>query len=205
MYCKYFNFKLFRKKNFVEIKSDVECILESIEDDFIIEYQKPQFLIDIIHDKLSFCNCDQYYIYVLKVPCYNRITDYKKIWKLGGFTEKGLFDGYYDCKNERIYFGVSKGELPHTPNVSLDMVTLSVPNDTEFSIEKVFEVFKNNCFYTNKDKQEIIDTLTQLQCSVSNSIIIYEVPHQVEIYLFGHNIENKFNLSDLPTTEVIER
>lgn len=67
MYNKYFNFKLFKKQNFVGLSADEICVLEKEEDDFIFEYKKPDCLLDIIRKKLCFQNFEQYCICTLKV------------------------------------------------------------------------------------------------------------------------------------------
>ena len=204
MYYKYFNFKLNKGKNIVELQADEICVLENIKDDTILGYKKPRCLMAIVNKKLSVSNINQYSIYILKKTVYNRITDYKKIWKLGGFEEKGLFDGYYDSENGRVYLGICKEKKANESNTFLYHVTLMVPSKIDFSFEQVFNVFKKNCFYVDKEKQVIIDTLFQLQKLIKNSIVIYEYPHRAEICIIGQHIESKFMFSDLPTSEIIE-
>lgn len=205
MYNKYLNFKLLKKNDFIELCADEICILENKEEDFIFEYKKPNCLMEIINRKLSLFDLRKYYILTLKVSLPNRITDYKKIWKLAGFETPGIYDGSYNCANERVYFGICKDYLPYFNSTQVNIVLLYLPDNFEFSFEEVIQVFKKNDFSSYHEEQNLIKTLNCLQKTINRAIVVYEFPNQAKVYVLGQGVENKFSYKDLPKMEIIER
>ena len=209
MFYNYSNFKLCKKENFVAITADVECILERMEDDNIWKHQSCDFMWKIVSDKLPLLNQDLYHIVTTKILNHNAVTDYKKIWKLGGFKECGAFDGHYDCKNGRIYFGIYKGSFLSNQKAEIKEVSLFVSQNTDIPFENVFSVFKKHCFDGDQEEKNLIVTCFHLMDVMNaldeNSIIIYNSPVLAKIYIFGKEIEKKFNDIDLPRANIIER
>lgn len=204
MYYKYHNFTLLKGKNFVILQADEECVLEKFEDDFNFGYKQCDLLKSIIYKKCLDQNYVQYHIYTLKTSLHNSLTDYKKIWKLGKFQQCGKFDGYYDLETARVYFGIGDGsELPFS-NAFLNQVTLLVPIGEEICFLEIFNVFKENFFNSNLDENKIFEALKELQQKIRNSIAIYEFPHQAKIVILGQLVEEKFDVLDLPQTDIIE-
>ena len=83
MYYNYSNFKLYKKKNFIVIEADAECVLENITDDIMWKREKCKCIENIVNNKLTLSKSVPYHIVTIKISNYNAVTDYKKIWKLG--------------------------------------------------------------------------------------------------------------------------
>ena len=205
MYNKYLNFKLSKKKDFIELCADEICILENKEEDIIFEYKKPNCLMEIINRKLSLFDLHKYYILTLKISSPNRITDYKRIWKLAGFETPGIYDGSYNCANERVYFGIYKDFLPYFNSTQINIVLLYLPDNFKFSFKEVIQVFEKNGFVSYHEEQNLIKTLACLQKSINHAIVVYEFPKQAKVYVFGQGVENEFSCKDLPIAEIIEK
>ncbi len=186
------------------LQADEECVLEKIKDDSIFGYRQCNLLKSIIYKKLASINYVQYHIYTLKVSFHNCLTDYKKIWGLGGFQHRGKFDGYYDLGTERVYFGINDGSETPFSNCFLGQVVLLIPASEEVHYSEIFNIFKENFFCDNLNEKKILEILKVLQKKKENSIVIYEFPHQAKIVILGQAIEEKFNDSDLPQTDIIE-
>lgn len=84
---------------------------------------------------LGSVDIDQYDIYYIcthprRTGQYNRITDFKRVWKLANLPE-GIRDGAYDTDEGRIYWGVYKarGEAEFRKHLSPTMI-LSLRGET---------------------------------------------------------------------------
>ena len=208
MFYNYSNFKLNKKKNFIVIEAEVERVLENITDDGIWKREKCKCIENIVNNKLTLSKNDLYHIVTIKVSNYNAVTDYKKIWRLGDFREIGDFDGYYDCGNNRVYFGIYKNASSFDEG-EVEEVKLFVSNSTEIPFEKIFSIFKEHCFDGERDEDGLINTCLHLINVLSNidkdSIIVYNSLFYPKIFVFGEGIEKKFDNVDLPNTNIVER
>lgn len=205
VYYKYSNFQLDKEKNLVFIKADAVCVLENIKDDENIQEPKDNCLKNIVERKIKVLNSKRYYIYMLKVNDYNKITDYKKIWKLGNFTEKGIFDDFYDIKDGRIYIGISEKALYKNSNFyPLTEITLTCSEKSEIDLKKVTSVFKCHNFSINMTGKSVIETLTALKDIFKEATVIYKFPHCSKICVLRDDVQNEFFDNDLPKTEIIE-
>lgn len=207
MYYKYSNFQLDKGKNVIFIKADVVCVLENVKDDENIREADDNCLKNIIERKIKLLDDKSYYIYILKAKDYNKITDYKKIWKLGNFTEKGVFDDFYDLKDERIYIGISERNLLKNSNFyPLTEITLSCSRKSEIDFKKITSVLKSHHFSTDMTMTEksVVEALTDLKDIFKEATVIYKFPHCSKICVLRDGIQNEFSEDDLPKTEIIE-
>lgn len=204
MYSEYYNFKISKKKNTVKLSADVRCILETIEDDFIVTHTVPKCLTDIVDNKLfPFCY-QTFNVCTLTVPYPNKVTDYKKIWKLCGFEKDGNYDGYYDCNIGRVYLGIYDGTLNKTEKTLPGTVRIYIPKDALLPNELIFNIFKKNCIELDLNKESVLDVLNDLQKLIKGSIIVYGDPYVTEVYVFGDRIEELFAFSDMPQDIIVE-
>lgn len=207
MYYNYSNFKLYKKKNFIVIEADAECVLENITDDIMWKREKCKCIENIVNNKLTLSKSVPYHIVTIKISNYNAVTDYKKIWKLGNFREIGNFDGYYDCGNNRVYFGIYKNASSYEEG-KVEEVKLFIPNSTEIPFEKIFSIFKEHCFDGGRDEVGLINTCLHLIKVMANidkdSIVVYNSLLYPKIFAFGGGIEKKFDDADLPKTNIVE-
>lgn len=207
MYYKYSNFQLDKGKNVIFIKADVVCVLENVKDDENIREADDNCLKNIIERKIKLLDDKSYYIYILKAKDYNKITDYKKIWKLGNFIEKGIFDDFYDLKDGRIYIGISERNLLKNSNFyPLTEITLSCSGKSEIDLKKVTSVLKSHHFSTDMTMTEksVVEALTDLKDIFEEATVIYKFPHCSKICVLRDGIQNEFSEDDLPKTEIIE-
>jgi len=207
MYYKYSNFQLDKGKNVIFIKADVVCVLENVKDDENIREADDNCLKNIIERKIKLLDDKSYYIYILKAKDYNKITDYKKIWKLGNFIEKGIFDDFYDLKDGRIYIGISERNLLKNSNFyPLTEITLSCSGKSEIDLKKVTSVLKSHHFSTDMTMTEksVVEALTDLKDIFKEATVIYKFPHCSKICVLRDGIQNEFSEDDLPKTEIIE-
>lgn len=207
MYYKYSNFQLDKGKNVIFIKADVVCVLENVKDDENIREADDNCLKNIIERKIKLLDDKNYYIYILKAKDYNKITDYKKIWKLGNFIEKGIFDDFYDLKDGRIYIGISERNLLKNSNFyPLTEITLSCSGKSEIDLKKVTSVLKSHHFSTDMTMTEksVVEALTDLKDIFKEATVIYKFPHCSKICVLRDGIQNEFSEDDLPKTEIIE-
>lgn len=130
-----------------KITLSAEAVLE-VETDESFEVPVPA-----IWDKqiLSSVDIDQYDIYYIcthprRTGQYNRITDFKRIWKLANLPE-GIRDGAYDADEGRIYWGVYKargeaGFKKHlSPTVLLSPCTEKPPElDSLYALWKKYRI-----------------------------------------------------------------
>ena len=63
------------------------------------------FLFNIIN---SFRYKYAFYSYNMNVDRVNRITDYKGVWKLLGFSDRSGFASFYDLIDKRVYWGIKE-------------------------------------------------------------------------------------------------
>ena len=207
MFYKYSNFQLDKGKNVIFIKADVVCVLENVKDDENIREADDNCLKNIIERKIKLLDDKNYYIYILKAKDYNKITDYKKIWKLGNFIEKGIFDDFYDLKDGRIYIGISERNLLKNSNFyPLTEITLSCSGKSEIDLKKVTSVLKSHHFSTDMTMTEksVVEALTDLKDIFKEATVIYKFPHCSKICVLRDGIQNEFSEDDLPKTEIIE-
>ncbi len=205
MYYKYSNFQLDKGKNMIFIKADAVCVLENVKDDENIREADDNCLKNIIDRKIKLPDGKSYYIYILKVNNYNKITDYKKIWKLGNFIEKGVFDDFYDLKDERIYIGISERNLLKNSNFyPLTEITLSCSGKSEIDLKKITSVLKSHHFSTYMTEKSVVEALTDLKDIFREATVIYKFPHCSKICVLRDGIQNEFSEDDLPKTEIIE-
>lgn len=207
MYYKYSNFQLDKGKNVIFIKADVVCVLENVKDDENIREADDNCLKNIIERKIKLLDDKSYYIYILKAKDYNKITDYKKIWKLGNFIEKGIFDDFYDLKDGRIYIGISERNLLKNSNFyPLTEITLSCSGKSEIDLKKVTSVLKSHHFSTDMimTEKSVVEALTDLKDIFKEATVIYKFPHCSKICVLRDGIQNEFSEDDLPKTEIIE-
>ena len=201
MYYKYSNFQLDKGKNVIFIKADVVCVLENVKDDENIREADDNCLKNIIERKIKLLDDKSYYIYILKA------NDYNKIWKLGNFIEKGIFDDFYDLKDGRIYIGISERNLLKNSNFyPLTEITLSCSGKSEIDLKKVTSVLKSHHFSTDMTMTEksVVEALTDLKDIFEEATVIYKFPHCSKICVLRDGIQNEFSEDDLPKTEIIE-
>lgn len=205
VYYKYSNFQLDKGKNLIFIKADAICVLENIKDDENIREAEDNCLKDIVERKIKLLDSKSYYIYILKVNNYNKITDYKKIWKLGNFIEKGIFDDFYDLKDGRIYIGISERNLLKNSNFYLlTEIILSCSGKSEIDLKKITSVLKSHNFSINMTEESVVEALTDLKNTFKEATVIYKFPHCSKICVLRDGIQNEFSDDDLPKTEIIE-
>lgn len=202
MFHKYYNFKMDKKKDFVEFMADTLCIVEDVSDEDRIVKGAPDFINKIIYDKLSFFNYSKYNIFALPVTYHNVVTDHKKVWGLCGLEKKGIYDDYYDIGDCRVYFGICDDVSIYTV---WSKVILYVPKGKDIFADKVFELFRINKLGVECDKKFLLESLSCLQKIIPNSIVIYEFPNSADVCIWGRNIENLFDVNDLPNTDIIEK
>ena len=206
MYTTYKNFQLKKEKDFVKISVDSFIELEKIEDEWLISYKFPEFLEGLIKTKFPIKKYDVYNIYTVNVVNYNRISDYKKIWKLGGFEANGLYDNYYEGKNGRIYFGIIKGYTQFKCSVLMGNITIFISKEDSLPTEKIFNLFAKNQYDISLNKEKHILVLPDLQKLIKNSIVVHKIhADNISLNIYGNNIEQNFDMSDLPLSDVIEK
>ena len=203
MYNIYNNFQLKKETNRVKLSADSLIVLENIEDDNFISIQFPKCLFNIFESKVQTNNYDIYNVYTLNIDKPTRITDYKKIWKLGGFDSDGLYDNYYEGDNGRIYFGISKNYPQFQKSILMGTVSILIPKEEHLPFDSIYNIFAINKYdiYFNNDKQDFV--LSNLQKLINRAIIINKLSTSLNIY--GDNIDQKFDVSDLPFGDVVER
>lgn len=203
MYNIYNNFQLKKDNNFVKVSADSLLVLENIEDENCIDIHFPKFLLNLLESKVQTKNYDIYNVYTLNIDKPTRITDYKKIWKLGGFDSEGLYDNFYEGDNGRIYFGISKNHPKFNKSVWMGTVSILMPKEDNLPFDIIYNIFAlykfDICF--NNEKQDFV--LSNVQKKINKAIIINKLSTSLNIY--GDNIDQRFELSDLPLSDVIER
>ena len=206
MYIIYKNLRLNKEKNFVTISAEGFMILESIEDEGLIGNNFPKFLHKLIESKFPEDKYATYNIYTLSLIHYNKVTDYKKIWKLANFETIGLYDNHYDGDNGRIYFGISKGS-PHLDiSILTGKISIFVPKEVALVPEDIFELFAKNTFDISLDREKHYSVLSSLQKLVPKAIVVYKLHNDGNsLNIYGDNVAQLFNEEDLPLSEVIER
>lgn len=202
MFYKYYNFRIERQKDFVEFMADTLCVMENVYDENREVKGSPEFIKKIIHNKLSFSNYDKYNIFVLPVAYHNVVTDHKKIWGLCDIEQKRIYDGYYDVDDYRIYFGLCEDSPLYT---LWSKVILYVPKLGNIFADKIFDIFKTNRLGVECDKQVLLESLSYLQKIVPDSIVIYEFPNNMDVCIWGRDVENLFDVNVLPTTDIVEK
>ena len=205
MLFEYYDFNIIKKGNFVRLSAQEHLILESAEDDNNLFHKRCGVLFELIQKKLSLDQYAIYNIYTLNVPSFNRITDHKKIWKLGGFETSGIFDGHYDCKDGRIYFGIFEGCPSTVPHPLVNQVAMYLPKGKRLNAELVFEFFAERQLNLSNANADSIEVLSFLQSAIEDSLLLYERPASTDIFLLGKDLELKFDSSDLPKTNIVER
>lgn len=96
---------------------------------------------------LGSVDIDQYDIYYIcthprRTGQYNRITDFKRVWKLANLPE-GIRDGAYDTDEGRIYWGVYKarGEAEFRKHLSPTMI-LSLRAEKPLELDSLYALWK---------------------------------------------------------------
>ena len=203
MYNIYNNFQLKKDKDRVQLSADSLFVLENIEDDNLISIHFPKCLLNIFESKVQTSNYDIYNVYTLNIDKPTRITDYKKIWKLGGFDSDGLYDNFYEGDNGRIYFGIKKNYPLFQKSVLMGTVSILVPKGDNLPFEIIYNIFAINKYdiFFNNEKHDFV--LSSLQKLINQSILINKLSTSLNLY--GDNINQRFDLSDLPLGDVIEK
>lgn len=206
MYKVYSNFQLNKEKDCVKISVDSLLVLENKEDDDLVVIGYPKYFDDITELKFPVDKYENYNIYILNVTNPSRITDYKKIWKLGGFGTNGLYDNYYDGDSGRIYFGITKNYPQFKSSVWMKNISILVPKDTQLPFESIFDFFAENKFDDGCDSKKQDYILSSISKYVKNSIVVNKVlSNGIYLNLYGDKIEQKFDVSELPKIDIIER
>ena len=203
MFYIYRNFRLQKEEDFAAIEADAECVLENAADDAVREHSRCDCIGKIVCDKLSLSGKKLYRIFILEIPNPNAVTDYKKIWGLGGFREKGIFDGYYDGEGERIYFGISAAAPVH--GSVAEEIELFVSEGAKADPEKIFSLFEGLRFRSGQDERALTEVCRRLaeQTAADGGIVVYNSPYLPKIYAFGKGTE-KLDTADLPAADVVE-
>lgn len=105
---RFYNHRIKRLHSIISLCADY--LYEPTPDESeMIDFFAPKCWVDAIAHNVDWNVYDAYYINTFSVPRANvsRITDYKKIWGLGGIP-KGEYDNFYDTLTTRIYIGFSK-------------------------------------------------------------------------------------------------
>jgi hypothetical protein len=158
----------------------------------------------IVESKIPLDEYSVYSIYTLGVRDYNRITDYKKIWGLTGFKSAGLYANYYDREDERVYFGIIKGQTELEKHHLLGCVLVYLTSESSLEVEKVFELFSDNRFSIDVSRDRHYSVLSSLQKQIQGSIVVYKKWGGVSLEIYGDNVDQILDESLLPLSEVIE-
>lgn len=205
MYNRYYNFDLIRRKNFVELKAEAECVLEKEKDDFYMERKECECLLGPVFKKFSTMKYDSYHICTYKVSQPNIVTNYKKIWGLGNFEKEGLFDDYYDISSGRVYLGIYEG-TPHCDQETFSRrISLYVPKGKTIDMKKIFSIIQANSLDINDSKIVVQNILSQLSLSLKEIVIVHSFSNESSVCVFGERVDSMFSQADLPENEVIEK
>lgn len=210
MYSVYNNFQLHKDKDCVKIFADRLLVLESEEDEQNLGIDFPKYLNNLLELKFPVDKYEKYNLYFLMVNNPNRITDYKKIWKLGGFDSNGLYDNFYVVDSGRIYFGITKKDPKFAMSVWMKKISIlidkeQIPRDIQFIFESIFNFFAINKFGYNFNIDRYDDALKNISKIVKNSVVVHKIfANKVGLNLYGDGIEQKFDLSELPKNDIIE-
>ena len=198
MYKLYKNFHLDKKSDHIKLSVEGIKVLEKEDDDFISDCKVPKFFDELIEKYLSLDNFHGYSIFTLCVSNHNKISDYKKIWKLGGYDKKGIYEGFYDTNNGRIYFGIVDTPTVDVSNILVDKIVFYIPQEKELPMYKIFDIFSRNSFTVKDNEKKFECVLSELQKLEKDSIVIYKT--QTELNIFGNLINQKFDVSAFPKT-----
>jgi hypothetical protein len=205
MYNAYNNFQLSKENDRVKISCDSLLVLESKEDDEMISIKFPKCLHNLFESKFPTDKYDIYNVYTLKVANPNKITDYKKIWELGGFDTDGLYDNLYDVDGGRIYFDITKNIHSLIVVFGWEIFQYYYLNII-LPFEDIFNLFVRNKYDISFKKEMHDYFLSSLQKLIKESVIIDKISAtRSSLNIYGDNVGQKYDVSELPKVDIIER
>lgn len=203
MYIVYKNFNIKKEQNHIALSAKAFKILETAEDDNLSYVMKcPAIFHKIISLKLNLIKYDKFSIYTLLKKEYNQITDYKKIWKLCGLNNIGLYDNNYLISEGKVYFGIA--EEKKNENI-VSKISIYCKDRSKIDFDAIFDIFKINSFVESSSLDTYNYICNKIQNTISNSIVMYYDYSSETLHLFGNHIDEIFCEKDLPAGEIIER
>lgn len=171
--------------------------LITIEHDEAMEMGKmPKRWNEALHDKIDFEKYDQYSVCTHEClhGFYNRLTDYKGIWKLLGIAD-GIADCSYDVNKGRVYWGITK-TLNLYQQCHIRNVAILLPRGKSLPIDEIKQLWEDKQIgfeiHPNKDLFQIMQNI------MPNAYLIYYTENEgCRLELYGFQVENKFDLSDI--------
>ncbi len=196
MYYQYHDLKTDKRRGVVIISYIVEKILETISDDFNGEIETmPEFIEKEIYDKLELAEkYDRYEIYTRFCEQPGRISDYKKIWGLCGFDEKGIFDSAYPKGSGKIYFDITVRPATLSNPFLCGNLTIFSPKAHPLDCKNIYSVFADKKYDLADHECDILDFLRTLGEKFPDIIALSDqsISHS-RVVIVGKNVESKFS------------
>lgn len=190
---KYSDCSLIKQKSHVTFIAKAIAILD--RDEYIAKAACPPWWEKAICRKLSKSLCTPYYCCSFYLPhgMYNKMTDYKGIWKLSKLPS-GCMEHAYIVDEGKVYWGVIKGndfaQLHHYSNV-----VILLPSDEPFPYSAVASLWEkhNIGFSTFPAEHLFIDLQTLLPKAY---ILHYADNGESKIDIWGKDVESIFDIND---------
>ncbi len=177
--------------NMLTLRAD--SILEVEENEsFIVPY--PTIWDDQILRSINIDEYDIYYIctHSCRFGQYNRVTDFKKVWKLENIPS-GIKDGFYDVDEGRVYWGVYKthGEKGFRMHLSSTTI-LSLRSSQSQDLDLIYKFWKEKRLGFNKPLSDQL--INDLGLLVNDSYVLhYNGSYSTPILkIYGSNANSVF-------------
>ena len=149
---------------------------------------------------LSQIDIDRFNIYhicynAMKRGLYNRVTDWKSVWRLNGIP-KGEYTDAYHVDDKKIYIGVHKGCGEDYFRSGISAVMILIPLESQISAKEIGEMFKDSsCDFS---MESISAVLTKISKQVSGSISLsYSYTNIISLNLFCCNLGSIITETDI--------
>ncbi len=85
-------------------------------------------------------------------------------------------------------------------------ISVLVLKEDKLPFESIFNIFSNNKYDICSYKEDHDRVLFELYEKVKNAIIVNKISaKKISINIYGENVDQKFDISELPSQDIIER